>query len=767
MPATSTGPSSSGESALDVLPILERFEEAWQGAVPPLIEGFLPFAVSVDGPLSQRHVLAELIKIDLDYRWRPENKAKIGAGAGGLPARPCLEDYVKKFFELGSSGGIALDLVSEEYRVRRGAGETPPLLSYQQRFPHLAAQLAQALGAVDEELRRESGSERGDGSTVTEVISSVARSADLPSIPGYEILGELGRGGMGIVFKARDLKLQRIVALKIVPGMGAGWQHALLRFRNEATAVAQLQHPNIVQIFDFGEHHFTPYFAMEFCPGGSLADKLKSGALSAATAAELAETLARAMHAVHAREIIHRDLKPGNVLFSEDGVPKITDFGLAKQLDSISMTGDAPIGTPAYMAPEQTGTAAFGPITPATDVYALGAALYEMLTGKPPFNAGDARATIAQVVNEDPKAPRRIKWGIPRDLQTICLKCLRKKPHQRYATALELAEDLRRYQDGLPIVARPTPIWERSLKFARRRPTLTALLAIGLLAIIGFGLNPWDKGPHREPPPRGEQPEAFSKELLEKWKERLEQNRKFVGQLLVQGIHPATATFQDTKSLTVELTQDERELTAQIVVKWRKALLTGYETTFALIVSRSGQLRHLRVEKDHAGKGVSASNLALQNTERVLGEYVAAVQDEWRRRENVALNVLRFEVGDRARLEKALTDDADSVGRLLLAGTHPTGHFNSASLVQAQLAKDGSRVDVVMTVNWKGDAAGLAHQTKYDFLIGVDPAVAPSLKGTETKNRAVSATISSEHHRITERVLHMKLNSMRRFLLEN
>jgi tetratricopeptide (TPR) repeat protein len=306
---------------------------------------------------------------------------------------------------------------------------------------------------------------------------AAAVPARLPDIPGYEIVGELGHGGMGVVYKARQTQLGRMVALKMILAGGMAGQDELARFRTEAEAIARLQHANIVQIHEVGEQDGRPFFSLEFCGGGSLADKLNGTPLPADEAARLVETLAHAMQAAHEAHVIHRDLKPANVLLTADGTPKITDFGLAKKLDVPGQTYTGVVmGTPSYMAPEQAdgqkdvGTAA--------DVYALGAILYELLTGRPPFKAATTLDTILQVKYDEPVPPRQLQSKVPRDLETICLKCLQKKPNARYARALDLAEDLHRFRAGEPIHARPPGPLERGWKLARRYPGWAAALVV-------------------------------------------------------------------------------------------------------------------------------------------------------------------------------------------------------------------------------------------------------------------------------------------------
>jgi serine/threonine-protein kinase len=278
--------------------------------------------------------------------------------------------------------------------------------------------------------------------------------AIFPCVKGYEILGVLGRGGMGIVYKARQIALDRLVALKMVLAGIHAAPDELGRFRSEAEAVAKLQHPNIVQIYEVGDCDGRPYLSLEFVGGGSLAQKLNGLPIPSAQAAALMATVARAIHAAHERGIVHRDLKPANVLLTEDGTPKITDFGLAKRLDRDSgrtRTGTI-MGTPAYMAPEQAGGRSKD-IGPATDVYSLGAILYELLTGQAPFRADTPLDTVLQVLDREPAPPRTLNPTVPRELEAVCLKCLEKDKRHRYASAAELAEDIERYLEGAAITA--------------------------------------------------------------------------------------------------------------------------------------------------------------------------------------------------------------------------------------------------------------------------------------------------------------------------
>jgi WD40 repeat protein len=314
------------------------------------------------------------------------------------------------------------------------------------------------------------------------------QAADLPAVRGYEVLGVLGKGGMGVVYKARQLGLNRTVALKMILSGALAGPDALERFRREAEAVARLQHPHIVAVHEIGTHGGLPFFSLEFVAGGSLDKKLAHTPQPPREAAGLGETLARALHAAHHKGVVHRDLKPANVLLAEDGTPKVTDFGLAKQLDDDSgrtREGDV-MGTPSYMAPEQA-SGDLRRIGPATDVYALGAILYECLTGRPPFRGATLLETLEQVRHREPVPPRLLLPKLPRDLETVCLKCLQKEPARRYATALGLADDLRRFLDGRPILARPVGAWERAVKWAKRRPAVAFLIAL-VVVVAAAGL---------------------------------------------------------------------------------------------------------------------------------------------------------------------------------------------------------------------------------------------------------------------------------------
>jgi eukaryotic-like serine/threonine-protein kinase len=341
------------------------------------------------------------------------------------------------------------------------------------------------------------------------------------SVGGYEIQAELGRGGMGIVFRAFDPDLKRSVALKILSSGPSASIDELIRFRGEAELVAKLQHPNIVQIFEIGQHENMPFLALEYVDGGTLGKQIAGQPQPPRKAAEWVEVLARAVHVAHLEGVVHRDLKPANVLVTKSGILKVTDFGLAKNLESsVGLSHDGQLmGTPSYMAPEQAA-GNLKLIGPRTDVYALGAILYELLTGRPPFRGATILDTLEQVRQVEPASPSRLVPKLPRELCTICLKCLEKSPERRYQSALDLAEDLRRWIDGERIKARPIPFWKRTARAVRRRPFLAAqvIIAVLLVGLVVLGITLYREKDFQDQL-RAEQERTAAKERI------IEQNR--------------------------------------------------------------------------------------------------------------------------------------------------------------------------------------------------------------------------------------------------
>jgi WD40 repeat protein len=408
----------------------------------------------------RRAALVHLVHIDLERRLKAGEAARV-------------EDYLERYPELAHDPAVMLDLVAAEYRQRRRREPRVTATDYLERFPQLAPQLEPLLEA-----------------TLPERPISCPPAGELPVLPGYEVLRELGRGGMGVVYQARHVKLNRMVALKMVRRADLAASRDLVRFLFEAEVAARVQHANVVQIFEVGTHGGLPYFALEYVDGGTLADRLAGLPWPQRQAAEMVQTLARATHAAHLQGIVHRDLKPANVLLTAGGTPKIGDFGLAAQLRAdagLTPTGDI-LGTPSYMSPEQASGRRQA-VGPATDVYALGVILYELLTGALPFAGATYLDILRQVVGTAPPRPSSRGLRLDRDLETVCLKCLEKEPPRRYQSAEALADDLGRYLAGEPIAARPVGPAGRAWRWARRKPGWAAMLAAvaGLLLVIAVG----------------------------------------------------------------------------------------------------------------------------------------------------------------------------------------------------------------------------------------------------------------------------------------
>ena len=351
----------------------------------------------------------------------------------------------------------------------------------------------------------------GPSSSVPTGPPNFACPSPFPNLPGYDILGELGRGGMGVVYRARQVQANREVALKMILSGECAGPAEVARFRIEAEAVAQLQHPNVVVVFEVGEHAGSPFFSMEYCPNGSLASLARGRCFSPKDASAIVHKLACGVAAAHAAGIVHRDLKPQNVLLATDGTPKVSDFGLAKRmapsghegLAGLTQTG-AVLGTPSYMAPEQ----AFGEskhVGPEADVYALGAILYTLLVGRAPFVGPTPMDTMLQVVSEDPEPPRNLRPEVPQDLDAVCLKCMEKDRRKRYPTAAELAEDLGRFLEGEPVSAVRSGLLGRMAgaldrvqlheRFAGYGSTLLVLAPIMLLPEVWVTLVTWNDWP--------------------------------------------------------------------------------------------------------------------------------------------------------------------------------------------------------------------------------------------------------------------------------
>jgi eukaryotic-like serine/threonine-protein kinase len=400
-----------------------------------------------------------------------DQRSRWGAGEG-TPVEALLE----RAPALHQDQEAILDLIYQEYILRKAAGETPDPNDFAARFPNLAEPIMLQLG-IDAAI--EPSTERQTDLVGREAFRS------LQAISGYEIIRELGRGGMGVVYQARDIELKRTVAIKTIADGRYAAAEQRERFRAEAQAVARLRHPNIIAIYAIAEHETQPYLSLEYAEGGSLAQKLAEKPTAPREAAELVGTLARAVHAAHQAGVVHRDLKPSNVLLAADGTPKVSDFGLAKLLDADSghtVSGQI-VGSPSYMAPEQAEGHSKR-VGPQADIYALGAILYQSLTGRPPFLGESQMETLRLVCTAEPVPPRQLRPEISRDLETICLKCLEKEPHKRYASAEGLAGDLQFFLEDRPIAARPVGTAGRLARWTRRNPRAAVLSAAVLLSLL-------------------------------------------------------------------------------------------------------------------------------------------------------------------------------------------------------------------------------------------------------------------------------------------
>jgi hypothetical protein len=395
-----------------------------------------------------------------------------------------------------------LEEILHAYLRAVDAGHAPDRDVMLREHPEFASELAAFLADQDAVARLARGmAEAAVPAPAPGGASVPAPGTQLRYFGDYELLEEIARGGMGVVWRAGQISLNRLVAVKMLLSGFLADDRTVQRFHKEAEAAAQLDHPHIVPIYEVGEHQGQPYLSMKLIQGTSLAQRLASrnsestiGKGEQQQAARLLATVARAVHHAHQRGILHRDLKPGNILLDAAGEPHVTDFGLARRMDGgnkLTQSG-AIVGTPSYMAPEQA--AGRKDLTTLADVYSLGAILYEQLTGRPPFQAETPLDTVLQVVEREPPAPRRLNPHVDVDLETICLKCLEKDPSRRYGSAEALADDLDRFLAGEPIQARPSTVQERVVKWLKRREMVVGLWGLGVAgslaavaALLGAG----------------------------------------------------------------------------------------------------------------------------------------------------------------------------------------------------------------------------------------------------------------------------------------
>ncbi|WP_169978575.1 serine/threonine-protein kinase [Tautonia rosea] len=417
-------------------------------------------------------------------------------------SRPRIEDDLTVMDPEGREA-LLRDLLALELDYRERCGERPTLSEYRQRFPHEEAIVETVFRAsVEHPPGPNTEAEcEGEGEETCTFDYPSNASQDEQGLPrlssgrfgDYELIAMLGRGGMGVVYKARHLRLNRLVALKMLRSGAVATPAEQQRFRAEAETVAGLDHPHIVPIFEAGDVAGLPYFAMKYIEGQSLSARISRYQGDPVSTARLLATVARAVDAAHRQGFLHRDLKPANILIDAKGKPYVTDFGLARRLDeeATALTGSgAVLGTPSYMAPEQAAGSRQA-VAEAADIYSLGAILYELLTGRPPFRAKTVLETLVQVLERDPIPPRRIRPEVSQDLEQICLKCLEKEPRRRYATAEELARDLDCVIRGEVVESRDLGPWLRLRRWSRREPKL-AFGLLGLAAISAlFGIDAW------------------------------------------------------------------------------------------------------------------------------------------------------------------------------------------------------------------------------------------------------------------------------------
>ena len=496
----------------------ERFVAAWRralsgGPVPELaaeLAGLPPTvrsrARAVLGPIDQRFRRSS-ITVHPSTPSKTEPRRDVEAPGRKLPEVPAPHDDWVVTDSLAGSGFMASPVIpfsagpgrlTDEW-IEGDAASTAsaaPASAGREEVPasnrndSVGVQRKPSTSQKAASVPRESEDRKSSGPAQRAAWGRARVNVRLPAIPGYEIIGELGRGGMGVVYRARQTNPRRLVALKTMKAGPHVDAARIARFRAEALAAARLDHPGIVEIYEIGDHQGLPYFSLEFVEGGSLAERIKGRPQLPEKAAWIVGNLARAVAAAHAEHVVHRDLKPSNVLIGTDGYPKITDFGLAKCIegDSNPTRTRTILGTPSYMAPEQA-RGADQAVGPAADQYALGAILYEMLTGRPPFQGATPLDTLEQVRTLRPVPPSWLQPKVPRDLETICLKALEKQPAQRYTGCDELAADLVRFLKHLPIRARPASRVGQFGRWCRRNPRSAALtlaaLALTACLIIG------------------------------------------------------------------------------------------------------------------------------------------------------------------------------------------------------------------------------------------------------------------------------------------
>jgi len=509
-------PHQFGPAEIDAA--IEDFEASWSSGVVPAIGDCLHACTGADDEFRYQ-LLCELIMVDLEWRWR-RNVSAVGGDLstiirdamedGRVSHRPRLEEYVRAFPELLAVSKLPIQLIADEYRVRHCWGDRPTRRAYLERFPAQAAKLQAALARTEALLRPRSPPtavrfqcpnchipvelvELGEGieldcpscgSSIQMANDEAIKSKLGSRISHYELIERVGSGAFGTVWRAFDSELHREVAIKICRQRGFSSGDSVGSLLHEARAAAGLLHHNIVTVHQVGSEDGTDYIVSDFVDGMSLHDWFLLHPLDWHGTAKLCACIAEAIHYAHGQGIVHRDIKPSNIMMNEAGEPFLTDFGLAKRESvGVTMTMDGRmLGTPAYMSPEQA-QGDMRNVAPPSDIYALGVVLFEMLTGERPFR-GDVSTLLHQVVHQDAPRPRDLNASVPRDLETICLKCLEKDPARRYATALELARDLNRFTADLPVAARPITRFERAIRWCKRKPLLASLSTATVVLLL-------------------------------------------------------------------------------------------------------------------------------------------------------------------------------------------------------------------------------------------------------------------------------------------
>lgn len=485
--------------------VIDEFENAWLFPTPPNIRQYAA-QLDCDNPADLLEAIVDLACIDLSQRWKHYHRtlrsefsdAVVESSNGDSASGPSADDYFEWFPELHHSPAAKCRILAEEYRLKKWSNANPTHEEFLDRCDAERAVLLNQLQAIDQQkapVENAAETHPANDSLTESSFATLVSQSNHRTFPirfgDYEIEKEIARGGMGIVFRARQLSLDRVVALKMIKSGVLASDHEIERFRVDAHSAARLSHPNIVPVYEVGELHGYHYFTMELVEGSNLGDYLQK-----ITADELPNqnqvrqltkiltTITGAMIYVHQKGIIHRDLKPANILIDEKDQIKIVDFGLAKRLTTDqSLTGtEQIIGTPFYMAPEQA-TGQHENVSTVTDIYSLGAILYHLVTSQPPFRGSTLFDTMQMVIDKSPRPPANINANVDRDLETICLKCLEKSPGNRFQSASELHDELRRYLEGREILSRPLSKSQRAWRVIKNNPVPSTLIALILLSL--------------------------------------------------------------------------------------------------------------------------------------------------------------------------------------------------------------------------------------------------------------------------------------------